>query len=710
MLDNDTRITSSLGSNGNPIVDWNEALLAAVRLGPPAPTIVTRQLSMVHTAMYDAWTSYDSVAKATELELRRPEVEHTYANKLEAISYAAYRTAVEVFTLPEQRAVLDQHMLGLGFDPADTDSDPGTPSGIGNLVAAAIVTARAADGSNVANGYADTTGYTPVNSPDPSSSRAPGGADFDPNHWQPLRVPTGTVLDEAGRPVVTDDPSSYRDQRFVTPQWGKVAPFALDTSDQFRPPAPPQKDDFSPYMDATGKPTTNDAAWREQFNQVLDYNANLTPLQKAIAEFWADGPGTATPPGHWNQLAQGFALRDGQSLDASVKFFFALNNALLDADIAAWDAKAAHDFIRPVSAIRHLYVDQEIDAWGGPGEGTETIPGQDWLPYQELTFVTPAFPEFVSGHSTFSAAAAAVIEQFTESPNFYDGHSTIGMDLDGDGTVDRLGEFVVRELAYEDYDGEPIVLRWDTVYEASDEAGISRLFGGIHAQDGDLFGRAMGRAIGEQAYATSELLFSGIDEANKVAGTLAGNALHGSSGMDVVLGFGGDDRLYANRGDDRLYGGAGHDFLSGGEGNDRLWSSTGKDFLIGGLGDDQLLGGRDDDVLDGGPGRDEVGGGWGDDLGIHDANVVDDGIGDRYDGGGGAADTLRLRLTPDQLADKAVLAELAAYSAESAEHRGCDWFVFESLNELAARNWELIEVEVHGMIINQDALTDVLTV
>src|SRR5512134_2960930 len=98
----------------NPVLEWNEALLAAVRLGPPAPTITARALNIVHTAMYDAWSAYDANALATQIDIKRPHAEYSEANKIEALSYAAYRTALEVFPLSAQRAVIEQHFASLG--------------------------------------------------------------------------------------------------------------------------------------------------------------------------------------------------------------------------------------------------------------------------------------------------------------------------------------------------------------------------------------------------------------------------------------------------------------------------------------------------------------------------------------------------------------------------------------------------------------------
>jgi len=171
----------------------------------------------------------------------------------------------------------------------------------------------------------------------------------------------------------------------------------------------------------------------------------------------------------------------------------------------------AFDFARPVSAIRHMYAGQTIEAWGGPGRGTERMPGDSWRPYQSLSFVTPAFPEYVSGHSTFSTAAAEVFRLYTGSDRFYDGVTVLQDDFNRDGVPDLLGQYIVPAGGnrFETSPAEAVTLQWTTFQDAAAEAGVSRLYGGIHIQDGDHYGRRMGERIGVQAYALAERYWSG---------------------------------------------------------------------------------------------------------------------------------------------------------------------------------------------------------
>ena len=170
---------------------------------------------------------------------------------------------------------------------------------------------------------------------------------------------------------------------------------------------------------------------------------------------------------------------------------------MFDVGIAVWDAKYTHNFVRPQSAIRELFRDDLITAWAGPNQGSKLIPGSEWRPYQDVTFVTPAFPEYTSGHSGFSYAAATVLEEFFGSDQFFDGVSRGMHDLDGDGQRDLIGQHTTSQMEFEDYDGKPITLQWETLWDAAADAGRSRLYGGIHIQDGDLRGREIGSAVGE---------------------------------------------------------------------------------------------------------------------------------------------------------------------------------------------------------------------
>jgi hypothetical protein len=448
----------------NLVLAWNEEALESIRKLPPAPTVAARALAIVHTAIYDAWAAYDPLAVGTRLgaNLRRPEAERTQANKDKAVSYAAYLALVDLF--PARAAVFQQRMNDLGH--ATDGSDTSTAATVGTVAAQAVIDYRHADGANQLNGYADTSGYTPVNTWDQVLS---------PDHWQPLCVPLAP-------PGTTVCPAV---QKFATPHWRAVTPFALTSAAQFRP-------DHGPAVTVVkGKPSSD---YLKEVEQQLKYSANLTDTQKVIAQYWEDPPGSETPPGHWNLFARWVSRRDHHTLDDDAKVLFALNAALLDASITAWDAKRQWNSVRPITAVRWLKKGQLIQAWGGPYQGTKTIRGEEWLPYQRADFVTPSFPEYLSGHSTFSAAAAALLKAAT-------GSDTFGLSV----TI-PAGSSSIEPGAVP---AAPVTLSWKSFDEAADQAGISREYGGIHFNDGDFEARQAGELAGQQAWSKAKTYFNG---------------------------------------------------------------------------------------------------------------------------------------------------------------------------------------------------------
>jgi hypothetical protein len=188
-----------------------------------------------------------------------------------------------------------------------------------------------------------------------------------------------------------------------------VTPFALS------PPAD--------LRSSVGPARYGSAEYEAQAEALLRLSAALTDEQKTIAEYWADGPRSELPPGHWNLFAQFVSRRDRHGIqehgiDLDVKLFFALTNAVFDAGICAWDNKCAYASVRPITAVRYLFRGERVVAWSGPFRGSGSIDGATWLPYQPPTFPTPPFPEYSSGHSNFSAAGAEILRLFTRRDMF----------------------------------------------------------------------------------------------------------------------------------------------------------------------------------------------------------------------------------------------------------------------------------------------------
>ena len=464
----------ALPVNATVVVVWNAAALAEVRLARLGPPIVARALAVAHTCMYDAWAPYDSRAIASTASTpRRPLVEQNDTNKATAISFAAYRCLVNLFPAGTPR--LDAVMRSLGHEPLDTTTSLATAQGIGNAAAAAVIAARRNDGANQygdlhAGAYSDYTGYASLNSPMPfclpSTPTACPLNISNPYHWQPL---TNNLR-------VT--------QVFAAAHWGNVYPFALSSGAQF---------DNLPEVNAGPKYLEGPGKYMEDINAILSYSSNLTAQQKLIIEYWADGPNSELPPGHWSLFAQYVSERDNHSIDKDVKMFFAMQNASLDAGIVAWHMKRRFDGVRPITGIRYFKQGVQLLAWGGPGRPIEYIDGGKWTPYNPGSNLTPAFPGYLSGHSTFSAASATVLRSFTGSDTF--GFATI--------VPPNFGRVEPGVPAV------PTTMSYLTFTAAVNEAGLSRLYAGIHFPDDNDDGQLLGNLAGQQAWAKSQGLFNG---------------------------------------------------------------------------------------------------------------------------------------------------------------------------------------------------------
>jgi hypothetical protein len=192
----------------------------------------------------------------------------------------------------------------------------------------------------------------------------------------------------------------------------------------------------------------------------------------------------------WAQLAQFVSQRDNHDLDDDVKLYFALTNAFADAAIAVWDAKRTYDSERPITAVHFLYAGTPVTAWGGPFQGTQVIDGATWRPY----IATPSFPEYCSGHSAMSAASAEVLARFT------------GSDAFGASFTQAVGTSSIEPGLTPATD---VTLSWATFSAAADQAGISRRYGGIHFEEGDLQSRALGRQVGGLAWEKAQAYILG---------------------------------------------------------------------------------------------------------------------------------------------------------------------------------------------------------
>ncbi len=455
---NETVQTKEPSGVENVAYQWGKMALEATALDTerfaPRPTITSRYLGLIFTAVFDAWSRYDEKAIPVYLSNveRAPAAEHTLKNKEIAISYAALRTLNEYYF--SDKALFEKFMKEeLGLNPEDTSLDPTTPTGIGNLAAKAVIEARKNDGANQygeedgSNGeaYFNYVGYEPVNSADNN---------VDINRWQPK--------------YFSDGKGGQFAPECLTPFWDKVQPIVLKSGDQFRPGPPP---------------LVGSEQLKEEVAEVIALQANLTDEQKALVEFMRDGPKSVQQAGHWLKFAQDVSRRDNHTLDEDVKMYFYNQVVAMDAFIASWDSKMFYDYARPYALVHEYYSGQTITAWGGPGKGMIEMDGNQWRPYSPDIFLCPPFPSYTSGHSTISGGCAEALKLWT------------GSDVFGEEV-----ELVAGALTEPDNLGATVTINFPTFTETAEMAGMSRVMGGYHIQADNVAGLKLGRDVAHECW------------------------------------------------------------------------------------------------------------------------------------------------------------------------------------------------------------------
>ena len=443
------------------------------------PTIISREMHIVITAMYDAWAAYDAKAVGTRLggTLRRPAAERTLANKEKAVGQAAYRALLAVY--PEDADWIAEQAKAQGLDPADRSTDPATPVGVGNLAAQAVIDYRMHDGANQlgdeagSNGkpYSDYTFYECRNTVDTI---------HDPDRWQPI-----TFTDAAGK---TWAPG------FLTAQWYRVKPFALTKSDQFRPGPPPK---------------VGSEQLKKEVDECIASNGHLSHEDKSIVEFMRDGPRSTGQSGHWLRFAADVSRRDRYGIDQDVKLFFAVTNVVFDAFISCWETKRYYDSSRPWTLVRHYYKGQNVVGYLGPCKGFGTIPAEKWHPYSPASFVTPPFPGYTSGHATASAAAATILELFTGSDRF----EAVGVRSCGELTETdcTVAEMMARDgvPAKDAPHDRTVRLKLPTFSATAAMAARSRMLGGYHIATDNNVGLEVGEKVARYSWPIYQSYFDG---------------------------------------------------------------------------------------------------------------------------------------------------------------------------------------------------------
>lgn len=539
----------------------------------------------------------------------------------QAISYAVYRLMQHRFqNAPSNEEIfesIDEKMQELGYDVtfSSIDYQSGNPAALGNYMAEEMIAFGMQDGANEADDYINRF-YEPIN-PVLNTDFSGNSTIIDPNRWQPLRIEN--FVDQSGNSIPggtpeflspewgsvlpfalkDEDKSTYERDGFEYEvyhdpgdpwyienglgiddayKWGfamvSVWGSHLSPSDEVLIDISPRSignisfealpETFVEFQEFYSYFEGGDPSPGREFNPITGqpYESQMVfrgDYTRVLAEFWADGPDSETPPGHWFTIlnyvsdqpdivkkieGRGSIVSD---LEWDVKTYFALGGAMHDAAIAAWGCKGYYDYVRPMSAIRYMgdmgqssdmnlpnynphglplipgYIELvteddplvgpflgnlnklKLYTWKGPDfivdpildeAGVDWILAEDWFPYQRPSFVTPPFAGYVSGHSTFSRAAAVVLTAITGSEYFPGGIGVFDIEAD---------EFLV----FEDGPSRSMQLQWATYTDASDQTSLSRIWGGIHPPIDDIPGRKMGGVIGEDAVNLALSYFTG---------------------------------------------------------------------------------------------------------------------------------------------------------------------------------------------------------
>jgi len=389
------------------VLKWNRILLDSIRAERTLPPVAARGLAMMHVAIYDALNQIEG--SHTPYGYTFPGVRVVAPSPNVSAATAAYIVASHLY--PSREAIFRQawqNCFATGDGATRNAAGVVWGSYVGNLV----IAFRRFDGSS------NSVPYTP--------SGIVG-------RWKP----TPTAFAPA-----------------VLPHWRYVRPFGVSNVLFYRPVAPP------------GLQTVQFATAYNEVKRLGAVNSTTrTADQTQIAFFWEDGPGSVTPPGHWQVIAQGLSTQFRLTRVQNARLFALLSITQADAAISCWDAKYVYDYFRPVTGITER-----------SSTRSDVVIDTTWRPL----LPTPAFPAYSSGHSTFSGASARILELYFGTNNI----SFSGPSPDPQRWPQLNG----------------VVRSWRSLSQAAEEAGMSRIYGGIHWQFDNTTGQRSGRAIADSAF------------------------------------------------------------------------------------------------------------------------------------------------------------------------------------------------------------------
>jgi len=515
-------------SEGNIATQWGTVILIQINanLKELTPPGVARALGIFSTCMHDAIaiespefeTAIVNTKKANKRRKKAGLAPLEDATILDgtlgfdttaALNGAAYTAIEEMFQGKHSMGIAIDYALWVSSGVLSTSDPDSEVVGqilsnyntnqqmsfeLGQQVCREVIAEFTQDGYDVlAQPLQGTTSdYKPVNKP----QATPGITDCskemkDKDYWQPLCVPVAYESD------------SCNVQEYLSPGAGNMTTFGIENGASVIP--------------KMGPPTIRDGhkkEWKKQAHEVVTYSAGLDDVNKLKAEYWADGPDSTFPPGHWFRIAIGAALNQGLDTVETVKVLTIVGLALNDAGVGSWSAKVYYDSVRPLQMIQCGFHGKEMEAWVGPYMGIGTVKSSEWQPYQAATFVTPPFSGYVSGHSTFSAAAAGALKHYFGTDEYlapkcqlipkgsskFEGRIRPGEEFYVAGVTDVPNQGP-KTQGY--VPAEDVVLCWETWGEASEDAGISRLHGGIHILSDHTAGAEMGASVADAVAAKS---------------------------------------------------------------------------------------------------------------------------------------------------------------------------------------------------------------
>jgi hypothetical protein len=283
-------------------------------------------------------------------------------------------------------------------------------------------------------------------------------------------------------------------KNYLTPEWGTKNKGIVNDSD------------FKELIDNTDLLFPSDLQYENEMKNVEEITSTLTDEQKILAEFWAGGPGTVTPPGMWVVFMDIVIRSNKLNYLKELKYYSILCSSLYQSSICAWRLKRDHLQARPIQKIRQYEYGNSInESWNN-----QTL-GQYWLPYQELNFVTPPFPDFVSGHSTFSMSSAKIFCYLLETDSINLNNPVITNDM-----IQLLCPVVTHTINFSlnnvfifphtskiessSVPSTAINLNWNCWTDMARSSGKSRLYGGIHVESSNQGGLYLGSLIADKIW------------------------------------------------------------------------------------------------------------------------------------------------------------------------------------------------------------------